>query len=76
MSICSLYFTATINGKILKGQPGIYLKIDETWDKNSTIKVSFDLKTRVLNGETSFPNAIAFKTGARSCSLANHQTLK
>jgi DUF1680 family protein len=62
-------FTATANGKILKGIPGTYLNIDETWDKNSIIKVSFGLKTQVLNGGTSYPNAIAFKTGAQILSI-------
>jgi len=39
------------------------LNLDETWSKNSTIKVSFELKTVKLNGGLSYPNSIAFKTG-------------
>ena len=58
-------FKATVNGKILKGIPGTYLNIDETWDKNSIIKVSFNLKNQVLDGGKSYPNSIAFKTGAQ-----------
>ena len=56
-------FKATVNGKILKGIPGTYLNIDETWNKNSIIKVSFDLKTVRLDGGISYPNSTAFKTG-------------
>ncbi|MBC7508232.1 MAG: glycoside hydrolase family 127 protein, partial [Ferruginibacter sp.] len=56
-------FKATVNGKILKGIPGTYLNIDETWNKNSIIKVSFDLKTVRLDGDISYPNSTAFKTG-------------
>lgn len=57
------YFKVTVNGKILKGIPGTYLNLDETWNKNSTIKVSFHLKTGRLDGGISYPNSIAFKTG-------------
>ncbi|MBC7508485.1 MAG: glycoside hydrolase family 127 protein, partial [Ferruginibacter sp.] len=66
-------FKATVNGKILKGIPGTYLNIDEAWDKNSTIKVSFDLKTVRLDGGISYPNSIAFKAGPQV--LAIDQTL-
>jgi DUF1680 family protein len=56
-------FKVTVNGKILKGLPGTYLNIDEVWDKNSIIKVSFNLKTQVLDGGKSYPNSIAIKAG-------------
>jgi DUF1680 family protein len=56
-------FKATVNGKILKGIPGTYLNIDEVWDKNSILKVSFNLKTQVLDGGKSYPNSIAIKAG-------------
>jgi DUF1680 family protein len=62
-------FKATVNGKILKGIPGTYLNMDETWNKNSIIKVSFDLKTQVLDGGISYPNSIAFKTGVQVLSI-------
>ncbi len=66
-------FKATVNGKTYKGIPGTYLNIDETWDKNSTIRVSFDLKTVQLDGGMSYLNAIAFKAGPQV--LAIDQTL-
>ena len=58
-------FKATVNGKLIKGIPGTYLNLDEVWDKNSIIKVSFDLKTVQLDGGISYPNSIAFKAGAQ-----------
>ena len=39
------------------------MNLDETWSKNSIIKVSFDLKTMKLDGWISYPNTIAFKAG-------------
>lgn len=66
-------FKATVNGKILKGTPGTYLTIDETWSKNSIIKVSFDLQTVTFDGGISYPNSIAFKVGPQV--LAIDQTL-
>ncbi len=66
-------FKATVNGKILKGIPGSYLNIDETWNKKSSIKISFDLKTVTFDGGISYPNSIAFKVGPQV--LAIDQTL-
>ena len=56
-------FKATVNGKILKGTPGTYLNLDEKWNKNSIIKVSFHLQTVTFDGGISYPNSIAFKVG-------------
>lgn len=66
-------FKAIVNGKTLKGRPGTYLSIDETWRKNSIIKISFDLQTVTVYGGISYPNSIAFKVGPQV--LAIDQTL-
>ncbi len=56
-------FRAIVNNKTYKGVQGTYLNLDELWNKNSVIKVLFDLKTLQLDGGISYPNSIAFKTG-------------
>ena len=56
-------FKAMVNGKMIKGTPGMYLNIDESWEINSIIKISFDIKNQILDGGISYPNSIAFKTG-------------
>ena len=66
-------FKAIANGKTLKGIPGTYLNLDETWSKNSNIKISFILKNVLLDGSTSYPKSIAFKVGPQV--LAIDQTL-
>ena len=66
-------FKAIVNGKLLKGIPGTYLNIDETWSKNTIIKVSFDIQTVRFDGGISYPNSIAFKVGPQV--LAIDQTL-
>ena len=56
-------FKAIVNGKTVNGIPGTYLNLDEIWNKNSNIKISFNLKNVLLDGGTSYPNSIAFKVG-------------
>ena len=56
-------YTANVDGKNYNGIPGKYLNIDQTWNKNSIIKVSFDLNTQILDGGKSYPGYIALKVG-------------
>ena len=56
-------FTANVDGKNYNGIPGKYLNIDQTWNKNSIIKVSFNLNDQILDGGKSYPGYIALKVG-------------
>jgi len=56
-------FKANVDGKSYNGIPGKYLNIDQTWNKNSIIKVSFDLNDQILDGGKSYPGYIALKVG-------------
>ena len=56
-------FKATVDGKNYNGIAGSYLNIDQTWNKNSTIKVSFNLNEQILDGGKSYPGHIALKVG-------------
>jgi DUF1680 family protein len=56
-------FKAVSEGKTYKGVPGQYLNIDKTWEKNSDIRVSFDMTVQVLKGEISYPGYVAIKAG-------------
>ncbi len=56
-------YTANVDGKNYNGIPGKYLNIDQTWNKNSIIKVSFNLNNQILDGGKSYPGYIALKFG-------------
>ena len=56
-------YTANVDGKNYNGIPGKYLNIDQTWNKNSIIKVSFNLNDQILDGGKSYPGCIALKVG-------------
>ncbi|NEW81448.1 MAG: hypothetical protein GZ094_03675 [Mariniphaga sp.] len=56
-------FKAIVDGKTLDGIPGQYLNIEKEWDKESTIRVSFDLTVQALDGGKSYPGFIAVKVG-------------
>lgn len=56
-------FKANVDGKNYAGIPGKYLNIDQTWNKNSIIKVSFNLNEQILDGGKSYPDYIALKVG-------------
>lgn len=56
-------YTANVDGKNFKGIPGKYLNIDQMWNKNSIIKVSFNLNDQILDGGKSYPGYIALKVG-------------
>jgi DUF1680 family protein len=58
-------FKAVVNGKTIAGVSGKYLNIAQVWDKNATIKISFDLPTQILDGGESYPGYIALKYGAQ-----------
>lgn len=56
-------FNANVDDKNYKGIPGKYLNIDQTWNKNSIIKVSFNLNEQILDGGKSYPGYITLKVG-------------
>ena len=56
-------YTANVDGRNYNGIPGKYLNIDQTWNKNSIIKVSFNLNDQILDGGKSYPGYIALKVG-------------
>jgi len=56
-------FKANIDGNNYAGIPGKYLNIDQMWNKNSIIKVSFNLNDQILDGGKSYPGYIALKVG-------------
>jgi len=58
-------FKAVVKGKTIEGISGQYLKIEQVWDTNTVINVSFDLPTQILDGGKSYPGYIALKYGAQ-----------
>ena len=58
-------YKAVVNGKTLVGIPGQYLNIEQSWEKNSVIQVSFDMTIQKLDGGLSYPGYMAFKYGAQ-----------
>jgi DUF1680 family protein len=56
-------FKANVDGKNYDGVPGNYLNIDQMWNKNSIIKVSFNLNEQILDGGKSYSGYIALKIG-------------
>lgn len=58
-------FKIIVHGKTIKGIPGQYLDIEQTWEKNSVISVSFDMTIQKLDGGLSYPGSMAFKYGTQ-----------
>jgi len=58
-------YKAVVNGKTLVGIPGQYLDIEQKWEKNSVISVSFDMTLQKLDGGLSYPGYMAFKFGTQ-----------
>jgi DUF1680 family protein len=58
-------FKAAINGKSFNGVAGQYLIIEQLWDKNKVITVSFDTPVQILDGGISYPGYIAIKYGTQ-----------
>ena len=56
-------FKANVDGKNYAGIPGKYLNIDQTWNINSIIRVSFNLNDQILDGGKSYPGYIALRVG-------------
>jgi len=59
----SINFIANVDGKNYTGTPGKYLNIAQMWNKNSIIKVSFNLNEQILDGGKSYSGYIALKIG-------------
>ena len=47
----------------MDGVPGHYLNIEQLWDKNTVINVSFDMQVQILEGGKSYPGFLAIKYG-------------
>ena len=60
---------AVVNGKNFFGIPGKYLDIEQMWDKNTVISISFDLPVQILDGGKSYPGYIAIKNGPQVLAL-------
>jgi DUF1680 family protein len=58
-------FKAVVKDKIINGIPGQYVIIDQVWDKNAVIKITFDITTQTLEGGKSYPDFIALKYGTQ-----------
>jgi DUF1680 family protein len=58
-------FKAAVNGKSFNGVAGQYLIIEQLWDKNKVITVSFDTPVQILDGGISYPGYIAIKYGTQ-----------
>lgn len=58
-------FKAMVNGKTITGKPGHYLDIEQRWEANSVIRVSFDMTIQDLDGGLSYPDHLALKYGAQ-----------
>ena len=66
-------FKASIDGKMYEWIPGKYLNIERSWNTASTVKVTFGLNVKNLNGGKNYPGYMAVKTGPQI--LAVEQTL-
>ena len=62
-------FTAVINGKSVAGTPGQYLTLNQVWDKETIIQVSFDVHPQLLDGGKSYPGFVALKRGPQVLAL-------
>ena len=58
-------FKVVVKGKTTNGTSGQYLKIDQAWDTNTVINVSFDVATQIVDGGKSYPGYIALKYGTQ-----------
>jgi len=58
-------YLAVINGKKLFWNSRKYLDIEQMWDKNTVINISFDLPVQILDGGKSYPGYIAIKYGTQ-----------
>jgi DUF1680 family protein len=58
-------FKVRVDDKTFNGIPGNYLAIEQIWNTNSTILISFDLNVQVLKGGKSYPDYIAVKIGSQ-----------
>jgi DUF1680 family protein len=56
-------YIAFVNGINFYGIPGKYLEIEQMWEKNTIINISFDLPVQMLDGGKSYPGYIAIKYG-------------
>ncbi|WP_375448391.1 beta-L-arabinofuranosidase domain-containing protein [uncultured Fibrella sp.] len=61
-------FRATVKGKSLTEMPGIavpgqYLTLEQLWEPNTVIEVTFDLNPQLLDGGASYPGLVALKNG-------------
>jgi DUF1680 family protein len=62
-------YLAVVNGKNFFGISGKYLDIEQMWDKNTVISISFDLPVQILDGGKSYPGYIAIKNGPQVLAL-------
>ncbi len=58
-------YKAAVNGKTFNGIPGQYLNLEQVWDKNTVVKVSFDMPAQILDGGISYPGFVAIKYGTQ-----------
>ena len=71
-------YTATINGKQYKGNPGEFLTLDREWKSGDSINIEMDITTRVLPGGPSYPYSVAIARGPQVLALeqaANHDVV-
>ncbi len=56
-------YIAQIGSQVMEGVAGQYLNIEREWDKTTSVIVSFDLNTQILDGGKSYPGFVAIKNG-------------
>ena len=62
-------FKVSVNGKVLTGQAGTYLKIEEPWAENTRITINMNLTERIVSGGGSSPHQVAFVRGPQVLAL-------
>ncbi len=64
-------FRVTVNGKTLTRTaiPGQYLNLEQVWEPNTVVAVTFDLNPQLLDGGTSYPGMVALKNGPQVLAL-------
>ena len=62
-------FKASVNGKVLTGQAGTYLKVEESWAANARITINMNLTERIVSGGGNSPHQVAFVRGPQVLAL-------
>jgi len=67
-SWCSRY-TASVNGTVVSGKPGQFLRLERSWQRGERIEVRMDMTVQVLSGGRSYPGYVAIQRGPQVLAL-------